>query len=143
MSAKRFSQVLIVKLWETSFLPKHCIGGFCAVGLTPFSPEHVLQKLILMTTPELEPNKQIDNPHKQRTTKVTCTSCGNEMVPTTPTVKMCITLCFAGILETKKHKPKIGERNDLKIRLEGEVLTTDEFIELLEEKTPKTKAKAK
>jgi len=36
-----------------------------------------------------------------------------------------------------------GERNNLKIRLEGEVLTTNEFIELLEEKKPKAKAKAR
>ena len=87
-------------------MPKHCIGGFRAAGLTPFSPEHVLQKLMPMTAPalelELEQDKQIDNvnpvnPPKQHTTKVTCTSCGNEMVPTTPTVKMCITSYFAGV----------------------------------------------
>ena len=88
---------LIAKLWETPFLPKHCIGGFHAAGLTPFSPEHVPQKLMPMTTPEQEPDNQIDNPHKQCTTKVACTSCGNEMVPTTPIVKMCITSYIAGI----------------------------------------------
>ena len=152
-ASKEVFPSLIAKLWETSFMPKHCIGGFRSAGLTPFSPEHVLQKLMPMTAPalELEPeqDKQIDkvnpvNPPKQRTTKVTCTSCGNEMMPTTPTEKMCITSYFAGILEIQKHKPKVGERNNLKIRLEGEVLTTDEFIELLEEeKSTKEKGKSK
>jgi len=136
---------LIAKLWDTSFLPKHCIGGFRATGLTPFSPEHVLQKIMPLTAPEpdleLEQDKQTDKA-KQRTAKVTCTSCGNEMVPTTPTVKLCITSYFAGILEIQKHKPKVGERNNLKIRLEGEVLTTDEFLELIEEeKNAKDKGK--
>ena len=66
------------------------------------------------------------------------------MVPTTPTVKLCITSYFAGILEVQKHKPKVGERNSLKICLEGEVVTTDEFLKLIEEENmPRTKAKSK
>ena len=137
---------LITKLWETSFLPKHCIGGFRAAGRTPFSPEHVLQKLRPTTTPETDRDYLRDNDkdthetctassQKQHTTTVECTSCGNEMVPSTPTVKMCITSYFAGIMQVQKHKPKVGERNNLKIRLEGEVITSDEFLELLEEKS--------
>ena len=53
-----------------------------------------------------------------------------------------IVLCWC--LEIQKHKPKVGERNNLKICLEGEVLTTDVFIELLEEeKSTKEKGKSK
>ena len=153
-ASKEVFPSLIAKLWETSFLPKHCIGGFCATGLTPFSPEHVLQKLRPKAAPELDRDNLGDNDkdthetctassQKQRTTTVRCTSCGNEMVPSTPTVKMCITSYFAGIMEVQKHKPKVGERNNLKIRLEGEVITSDEFLELLEEKSSKEKSKRK
>ena len=39
---------------------------------------------------------------------------------------------FAGILEVKKDKPKVGERNNLKVRIEIDVITSDEFMELLE-----------
>ena len=63
------------------------------------------------------------------------------MVPSTPTVKMCITSQFAGIMKVQKHKPKVGERNNLKIRLEDEVITTDELLELLEEEKSKRKGK--
>jgi len=68
------------------------------------------------------------------------------MVRTTPTVKLCITSYYASILEGQQHKPKVGERNNLKICLEGEVLTTNEFLEneLIEEgKMLRTKAKSK
>ena len=41
--------------------------------------------------------------------------------------------CFAGILEVRKDKPKVREQNNLKVRIEGEVITFDEFMELLEE----------
>lgn len=55
------------------------------------------------------------------------------MEATTPTVKLCTKSYFAGILEVRKNKPKIGERNNLKVRIEGEVISSDEFMELLEE----------
>jgi len=57
------------------------------------------------------------------------------MVPLTPTVKMCIALCFADIIGVRKHKPKVGERDNLKSYFEGDVIITDEFLELLEKKT--------
>ena len=44
---------------------------------------------------------------------------------------------FAGILEVKKDKPKVGERNNLKVRIEGDVITSDEFMELLEKQKVK------
>ena len=50
-SKKQFPS-LIAKLWDPSFLPKHCIGGFRAAGVAPFSPEHVLQKIMPLTAPE-------------------------------------------------------------------------------------------
>jgi len=51
------------------------------------------------------------------------------MVPTTPTVKLCIILSWHFV--NTEGKPKVLEKNNLKICLEGEVLTTDEFLELI------------
>ena len=136
MSAKRFNCKVVGNILPTKTLHRWIL---CCRSYSLFSRVCAAEAY----AQELEPDKQIDNPPKQHTTNVTRTSCGNEMVPSTPKVNMCITLYFGGILEIKKHKSKIGERNNLKIRLEGEVLTTDEFIELLEEKTPKTNVKAK
>jgi len=83
---------LIAKLWETSFLPKHCIDGFCAAGLASFSAEHVMQPSIVSEPDlELEQDKKKSDKVMQCTAKITCTCCGNEMVPTTLTMKLCIT----------------------------------------------------
>ena len=51
-------------------------------------------------------------------------------------------------MEVRKDKPKVGERNNLKVRNKGEVITSDEFTELLEEqkitsKQSKQKKRAK
>ena len=53
-ASKEVFPSVIANFWETSFLPKHCIDGFRAVGLIPFSPEHVLQKLSPTAAPELD-----------------------------------------------------------------------------------------
>ena len=65
------------------------------------------------------------------------------MEATTPTVKLCYKSYFSGILEARKGNPKIGERNNLKIRIEGEVITSDEFVELLEEQKTTKQSKKK
>ena len=48
---------------------------------------------------------------------VKCTRCGHETEMATPAVKLCMKSYFAGILEVKKDKAKIGERNNLKVRI--------------------------
>ena len=53
-------------------------------------------------------------------------------MPATPVVKTRIISYFAGILEIRGDRPNIGERNNLKVRVEGEAITSDEFQELLE-----------
>jgi len=44
--SKDISLVLIARIWDTSFKPEHCRGGFLATGLVPFSPAHVLSELV-------------------------------------------------------------------------------------------------
>ena len=53
-----------------------------------------------------------------------------------PTVNLCMKSYFAGILEVRKDKPKVREQNNLKVKIEGEVITSDEFMELLQEQNP-------
>jgi hypothetical protein len=122
---------LLSELWETSFTPQHCKGGFRGAGLVPFSPEHVLAKL----SPSSEPSNS-SNDERGGRRKVACSSCGHD-VATTPIIKTHIVSYFAGILEVRKDRPKIGARNHLKVRVEGEAITSDEFLELLQEQRDK------
>ena len=130
---------LIAKLWDTSFT--QCKGGFRGAGLVPFSCEHVLQKLAPSAVavhhdPENEPDD------RQATTKITCTSCGHQMA-TTPVLKTRIVSYFSGILDVRTDRPKIGKRNNLKVRVEGEVITSNEFVDLLEEQKASKEAEKK
>ena len=125
---------LLSALWETSFTPQHCKSGFRGAGLVPFSPEHVLAKL----PQSLEPSHCSDDEQGERR-KVACSSCGHE-IATIPIIKSHIVSYFAGILEIRKERPKIGERNHLKVRVEGEALTSDEFLAILEKQREKKEA---
>ena len=121
---------LIAKLWDTSFTLQQSKGGFCGAGLVPFSCEHVLQKLTpsavaVHHNPENEPDD------RQATTKITCTSCGHQMAAT-PALKTRIASYFSQMLDVWTDGPKTGKRNNLKVRVEGEVITSDEFVDLLE-----------
>ena len=51
----------------------------------------------------------------------------------TPVLKTRIVSYFSGMLDVRTDGPKIGKRNNLKVRVEGEVITSDEFVDLLEE----------
>ena len=136
MSTKKYS--LLSTLWETSFTPQHCKGGLQGAGLVPFSPEHVLTKLPPSLASELGDQNSTDEQERGR--KVACTSCGHEM-PATPTIQTRIVSYFAGILEIWKDRPKIGQRNHLRVR--GRQSPWDEFMQPLEtqreQKAEKTK----
>ena len=86
--------------------------------------------------PENEPDD------RQATTNITCTSCGHQMA-TTPVLKTRIVSYFSGILDVRTDRPKIGKRNNLKVRVEGEVITSDEFVDLLEEQKASKEAEKK
>ena len=130
---------LLSTIWETSFTPQQCQGGFKGAGLVPFSPEHVLAKL--PQSHSLGPAN--DSGIQEQRGKVTCSSCGHEMA-TTPIIKTRIVSYFAGMLEIPKDRPKIGKRNHLRVRIEGEAITSDDFLELLQaQKEQKEAEKAK
>ena len=140
---------LIAKLWEISFEPGHCKGRFQGTGLHPLSQEHVLEKLEHTSSK----TKSASHPAaksgpvassgpaatRKHVSAVKYTSCGHETEIATPTMKLCMKSYFAGSLKVRKDKPKVGERNNLKVRIEGEVITSDEFMELLEEQQTTSK----
>ena len=55
----------------------------------------------------------------------------------------CIVSYFSGMLDIRIDGPKIGKRNDLKVWVEGEVITFDEFVDLLEEQKASKEAEKK
>jgi len=135
---------LIKKLWDAAFKPDHCKGGFRRAGIIPFSREHVLEKLPppVFADSADSANHSNDNAEVVKaTTRLSCAKCGH-VVPTTPIVKTHIVSFFAGILEVRREGPKRGERNNLKIRVEGEAITSDEFMDLLREEKAKKEAEA-
>ena len=95
----------------------------------PLSKEHVLTKLSI---PQSRKASSTD-----RQTKVACAHCGHEL-PSTPVVKTHLTKYFTGVMHITDEVPKKGSRNNLKIRVE-EVLTSDEFMELLTQDGPAKK----
>ena len=50
----------------------------------------------------------------------------------TPALKTCIASYFSRMLDVWTDGPKTGKRNNLKVRVEGEVIISDEFVDLLE-----------
>ena len=84
---------LIAKLWDTSFTPQQCKGDFRGAGLIPFSCEHVLQKLAPSAV-TVHHNTENEPDDRQATTKITCTSCGHQMVAT-PVLKTRIVSYFS------------------------------------------------
>ena len=61
----------------------------------------------------------------------------------TPIIKSKLVAHFSGLLEVDKTKPAPGQRNRFKVRLEGEAITSDSFMELMEaDKAEKERKKA-
>jgi len=61
----------------------------------------------------------------------------------TPVVETRIIFAFAWILEIRGDGTNIEERNNLKVRVEDEAITSDEFLELLEEQKASKEAEKK
>ena len=119
---------LIAQLLAT-FNPGLCKAGFRSTGFTPFSREHVLSKLPPIANP-IESDSSLKR--REHTKHLSCTNCGHKM-QATPLVKTRLASHFSTLLEVHVHKerPKRGERNKARVRLEGEAITSDEFIEIL------------
>ena len=139
VASKEVFPSLICKLWEVSFKQEHIKGGFRGAGLVPYSRAHVLEKL--------SPANPQSTHKPSQSTHITCSKCGHEMPATPSRVKSHVVKYFSDILEVRASGPQIGERNNLKIRVEGEAITKEEFQTLLEEskksKTKKKKGKSK
>ena len=54
-------------------------------------------------------------------------------------MKTHLTKYFTGVMHITDDVPKKGSRNNLKIRVEGKVLTSNEFMELLMQDGPAKK----
>ena len=117
---------LIAQLW-VSLKPEHCKDGFREAGLFPLSTQHVLAKLppppALVETEQASGESRHDRQHVRH---VTCDSCGHEM-PATRLIKTHLTSYFTGVLQIQKERPEKAKRNNMKIRLEGETVTSDEL----------------
>ena len=109
---------LIAKLWEISFKPGHCKGGFWVTGLYPLSQEHVLE-IIEHTSSKTKPASHpvatsdpvaLSGPAatKKHVSTVKCISCSHETEIAIPTMKLCMKSYFAGILEVSKGGGKGG-----------------------------------
>ena len=61
----------------------------------------------------------------------------------TPVLKSRIVSYFSGMLDVRTDGPKIGKWNNLKVWGEGEVITSDEFVDLLEEQKVSKEAEKK
>ena len=61
----------------------------------------------------------------------------------TPAWKTCIVSYFSGILDVRTDGLKIGKRNNLKVRVESEVITSDEFVDVMEEQKASKEAEKK
>ena len=135
---------LITQSWE-SVKPEHCKGGFRGAGLFPLSREHILAKL--PPSPALAETEQASSNGESRHSRqqpkhVTCDSCAHEM-PATPLIKTHLTSYFTGVLQIQKERPEKGKRNNMKIRIEGETVTSDEFLEILEQQKEKEEKRGK
>lgn len=136
---------LVTKLWEVSSDQNDLCGGFRGAGLVPYSRSHVLKKLPLAgeSASQREGTGTVAREcTSAQTTAISCTECGHQM-PVTPVVRVKVVAYFADILRSKTEQPKLGERNNLKIRVEGEAITSDEFETLLEEQIKERKKKKK
>ena len=103
-------------------------------GLIQFSCEHVLQKLApSAVTVHHDPKNEPDD--RQATTKITCTSCGHQIAALSPTSLECWTF--------ELMDPRSEKENNLKVQVEGEVITSDEFVDLLEEQKASREAEKK
>ena len=54
-------------------------------------------------------------------------------MPATPVVKTRIVFYFLRILDVRANGLKIGKSNNLKVLVEDEVITSDEFVSIVEE----------
>ena len=129
---------LIAKLWEQSLTPAQCTGSFRGCGIFPLSRNAVTSKLgpsSIFRSAQMEELSQGKH-------QVTCGSCGQQTsVSTSPFIRTHLRDYFRKVLEVRKQPART--RSKTRVRLEGEVITSDEFVELLKGEQDKKAGKVK
>ena len=64
-------------------------------------------------------------------------------MPATPVLKTRLTSVFATVLQVNAYRPKVGKRNNAKIRVERDVITSDEFLDVLQKQQEENGKKGK
>jgi len=126
---------LLRQLWDESLKPEHCKSAFRACGIFPLCRRVVLDNLApseAFTTATTSSQTAPDH--------ISCDACGHEM-RASPFIRKNLRRYFRGVLEVKTCPTRTRCKN--RVRIEGEVITSDEFLELLEkEKQDKQKKSA-
>ena len=120
---------LLHQLWEQSVTPAQCKSGFRACGIFPLSREDVMSKLgpSQAFTHKRTPVESVKS--------ITCDGCGYN-ISASPLIRTNLRVYFRGVLEVEP-KPK-ASRSKNRIRVEGEVITSDEFLEYFDESRKRT-----
>ena len=123
---------LLSQLWEKSLTPDQCKSGFRASGIFPLHKEAVLGPSQVFAPSRTQRKDEIES--------ITCESCGHS-ISASPLIRNNIRRYFTGVLEVKTHPH--CERSKTRVRIEGEVITSDEFLEFLEKETERKACKSK
>ena len=127
---------LLKELWEKSIKPEHLRGGFKSAGLAPFNPDAISQDRLspsLVTSsgtpPEMSPQSQPTTPPLR---SVTFNGVGTLHVGGTP-IRVELRAYFVKALQPADKR--LGERRRRRVELSdhGEVLTSDQVLERLEQ----------
>ena len=128
---------LIKQLWEKSLKPEHFVGGFRATGLFPLSREAISNSKLATSIP-FQQSKETE--HTECTVslpQLTCTDCKRCVTP----VKLHVVAYITRQIQAKP-KPRSTDNRRVKPTVYGEVLTSDEVVERLEEKEREKTKKA-
>ena len=115
---------LMRQLWADSLTSSHCRSGFRASGIFPLSRDAVMSKLApseVFRCTGTESPKQSEH--------ILCDACGHQMRASL-FIRTNLRGYFRGVLEIKTQPPRM--RSHTRVRVEGEVITSDEFVQLLE-----------
>ena len=75
---------------------------------------------------------------KEEVRSITCDSCGHS-ISASPLIRTNLRGYFSGVLEVKKQPSRT--RSNTRVRVEGEVITSDEFLQYLETELAQRKKK--
>ena len=140
-------------MWDRSLKPEHFKAGFRATGLYPFSREAIPASKLSTSLPfrsgtDTNPNSADNECEGGKetigevtvTAKLTCAECDRNMTP----MKLHVVAYLTKHIQAKP-KPRSRDNRKVKPTVYGEVLTSDEIVERLEqeekEKTEKAAAK--